>query len=143
MKYCSSCGAVLSDDAAFCSKCGARFTQTSVQQAHVPPAPQYPYQAPAPSVIVNTVHAVQPQEPDTRNGLGVACFVLSLIGLVFSWIPIVHIVAVILAGIGFCLGIPGLIVGIVKKKNIALDIVGLLLAVAAVVCAYAVVEYLF
>ena len=44
-----------------------------------------------------------------RNGLGTAGFVLGLLGLVFSFIPIVGVVAWPLVLVGLCLGVFGLV----------------------------------
>lgn len=39
MKNCPNCSHILSDEAVFCSKCGAPIVQESVQQTYIPAAP--------------------------------------------------------------------------------------------------------
>ena len=68
-----------------------------------------------------------------KNGLGIAGFILSLIGLILSWIPVVNIFGIVLCGIGFLLSLIGLFL---KNKKKGLAIVGLLFSIAGVVLFY-------
>ena len=58
----------------------------------------------------------------SKNGLGVAGFVLALVGLVLCWVPVVNL---ILGGLAFIFSLIGLITGISKKKKLGLSIAGL------------------
>ncbi len=83
----------------------------------------YPYQTTTP-----------PQAAQPRNGLGTAGFVLGLVGLVFSPIPIVGLVAWPLVIAGLILSIAGL--GRVRKgraTNKGLAIAGIILSVLGLV----------
>ena len=68
-----------------------------------------------------------------KNGCAIAGFILSLIGLIMSWIPLVNIVGIALCGIGFLLCFIGLFL---KNKKKGLAIVGLLFAIAGCVLFY-------
>ena len=68
-----------------------------------------------------------------KNGLGIAGFILALIGLILSWIPVVNIFGIVLCGIGFLLSLIGLFL---KNKKKGLAIVGLLFSIAGVVLFY-------
>jgi len=60
-----------------------------------------------------------------HNGIGVAGFVLSLIGLIFCWVPVFN----------FFLVIPGLIMSIVGacRKPRGLSVAGIILACVAII----------
>ena len=64
-----------------------------------------------------------------KNGCGIAGFILSLIGLAISWVPILNIVSLVLCGIGFLLCFIGLFL---KNRKKGLTIVGLLFALAGI-----------
>jgi hypothetical protein len=68
-----------------------------------------------------------------KNGLGIAGFIVSLIGLILSWIPVVNIVGIVLCGIGFLLSFIGLFL---KNKKKGLAIVGILLGIAGSILFY-------
>ena len=70
-------------------------------------------------------------ENTNKNGLGVAGFVVALIGAILSWIPLVNVFGVILCAVGFILALIA-----VFKKPRALAIVGMILAVAGCVIYY-------
>ena len=63
------------------------------------------------------------------NGLGIAGFILSLIGVIFSWIPVANIFSVVLCGLGFLLCFIGLFL---RNRRKDLAVVGLLLAIVGV-----------
>ena len=46
-------------------------------------------------------------ENTNKNGLAVAGFVVALIGLILSWIPLVNVFGVILCAVGFILALIG------------------------------------
>ena len=60
-----------------------------------------------------------------KNGLGLAGFIVALVGLVFCWIPFL---GQILLSVGGTLALIGLILGIVKKKKLTLAIIGLVIS---------------
>ena len=62
MAFCSHCGKQLEDGALFCSGCGARQGQAEVR----------------------TVYLTKPKVPG--RGFGISSMVLSIIGLVYSWV---------------------------------------------------------
>ena len=64
-------------------------------------------------------------EQNQKNGLGVAGFVVALIGVILSWIPFINVFGVILCGVGLILSLIA-----VFKKPRGLAIVGIILALA-------------
>lgn len=90
-----------------------------------PGQPGQPYPGQPPQQFV--VHHVQ---PSAANGMGTAGFVLGLLGLIFSWIPFIGIIAWLLV-------LPGLVlsgVGLAKANrgeanNKGMAIAGLVLSV--------------
>ncbi len=68
-----------------------------------------------------------------KNGLGIAGFILSLIGLILSWIPVVNIFGIVLCGIGFLLSLIGLFL---KNKKKGLAVVGLIFSIVGCVLFY-------
>lgn len=106
--FCPSCGSQLADGSAFCPSCGTPLpgpapASTQPGSAPVPPVGAYAqqpgsgsYQQPGayrqpgayqqPAAYGQTVvNVAAPQS----NGMGTAGFVLALIGLFFSWVPLV------------------------------------------------------
>ncbi|HJQ46917.1 MAG TPA: DUF4190 domain-containing protein [Amycolatopsis sp.] len=91
-------------------------------QQQYPPQPPYPPAPPEPSVQA------------ARNGLGTAGFVLGLIGLIFSVIPIIGVVAWPLVILGFIFSLIGLNRALKKKAtNKGLAIAGIVLSVIGLV----------
>ncbi len=143
MAVCPNCGASSADGAKFCSSCGGPLpapVQQPVQPVYQQPAPQPAAQpvyqqpvyqpAPQPVIIQPAAQPVQPvyAQPITqpvvkrekKNGLCVAGFVLSLVGLGCLGIT---------CPIGFLLSLIGLIVAIAKKqKGKGLAIAGLIIS---------------
>lgn len=70
-------------------------------------------------------------ENTNKNGLAVAGFVVALIGLVLSWIPLVNVFGVILCAVGFILALIGAF-----KKPRTLAIIGMILAIAGGIIYY-------
>jgi hypothetical protein len=89
-----------------------------------------PYPDPAP--------APQPPAPKGSNGLATAGFVLGLLGLLGSWIPVLNIVGIILGVLGAVLAA----VGLARSKKVSagkgLAIAGLVMGVLAVIFAIAI-----
>lgn len=121
MKFCSSCGKEISENAAFCANCGA-----SVESGQrTAPVEQHIY-------IHHEKHIPEPK-PSRKNGLGVAGFVLSLVSIVLSVIPVVGLVGLITDVPAFLLALAGLINGICKKKKLGLAIAAIVLSICAVI----------
>jgi heme/copper-type cytochrome/quinol oxidase subunit 2 len=77
---------------------------------------------------------VQPQGQPPRNGLGTAGFVLGLVGLLFSFIPFVGVVAWPLVIVGLVLSIIGIVrASSGKATNRGLAITGAILSVIGLV----------
>ena len=70
-------------------------------------------------------------ETTNKNGLGVAGFVVALVGFLLCLIPLVRIVGAIICAIGFILALIA-----VFKKPRTLAIIGLLLAIAGCIIYY-------
>ncbi|GAA5111269.1 MmpS family transport accessory protein [Haloechinothrix salitolerans] len=88
----------------------------------------YPSHPPAPPA--------QPPRPANRNGLGTAGFVLGLIGLIFSVIPVVGVIAWPLVILGLIFGILGVLrvnKGEASNKGLAIAAV-VVSAVGLVIC---------
>ena len=68
-----------------------------------------------------------------KNGLGIAGFILSLIGLVICWVPILNIVSLVLCGLGALLCFIGLFL---RNRKKGLTIVGFLFGIAGCVVFY-------
>jgi hypothetical protein len=80
-----------------------------------------------------------PQVPVKRsNGVGLAGFIISIIGVIFCWIPIINLIGLVLVIIAFILCLIGLIFGLKKKRTIVLSIIGLVLSVAGIIIAVAI-----
>jgi hypothetical protein len=61
-----------------------------------------------------------------QNGLGIAGFVLSLIGAVMFWVPVIGILCL---GLGFLFSFISLIVGIASRRQIGFSIAGLVISI--------------
>jgi hypothetical protein len=68
-----------------------------------------------------------------KNGLGIAGFILALIGLVICWVPVLNIISLVLCGLGFLLAFIGLFL---KNRKKGLAIVGVLFGIAGCVIFY-------
>jgi hypothetical protein len=68
-----------------------------------------------------------------KNGLGIAGFILALIGLVICWVPVLNIISFVLCGLGFLLAFIGLFL---KNRKKGLTIVGVLFGIAGCVIFY-------
>ena len=99
--FCKYCGKDLQPGATFCSSCGkpqgnVPIQQPPVQMMQQPVAQPYivsTYQQPQPAVapnVSNTTTVVV--ESSHSNSMGIAGFVMALLGLVFFWIPFVNLI---------------------------------------------------
>lgn len=70
------------------------------------------------------------------NGMGVAGFVLSLVGAVLCWVPVAGQIILLL---GFLLSLTGFIVALFTKKRIGYSIAGLVISVGSIMILYFVV----
>ena len=142
MAVCPNCGASNNDGAKFCSSCGGPLPAPVQQPVYQQPAPQPVYQQPVsqpvsqPVVIQPAAQPVQPvyAQPITqpvvkkekKNGLCVAGFILSLVGLACIGLT---------CPLGFLFCVIGLIVAIVKKqKGKGLAIAGLIISAFIMIC---------
>ena len=142
---CQRCRAEISEGASFCKSCGFSISGaapavrqpgthfgenqpagnmgSAPQYGAPPPAQPYPYH-PHGQVVVNQM---QPQ----TNGIGVAGFVLALIGLFLSWIPV----------FGWIIWLVGLVlsfVGVFKEPR-GLAIAGLVISLISVIILIAII----
>ena len=153
MAVCPNCGASCADGTKFCSNCGGPLPAPVQQPAAQPVQPVYqqPVAQPAPQPAAQPVYqqpvsqpviiqpAAQPVQPvyaqpitqpvvkkEKKNGLCVAGFVLSLVGLACLGLT---------CPLGFLFCVIGLIVAIVKKqKGKGLAIAGLIISAFIMIC---------
>ena len=94
MIRCNSCGSMNNDGSRFCASCGTRITAASYPPPHAQQANPYTTAPPQdtankysnqqrPSATVNNYVASA-----GTNGMGLVGFIIALIGLFLSWIPI-------------------------------------------------------
>ena len=151
--YCPICGNPCDENAAFCGNCGnpiqtnkpkkedaqpAYQQPTQQQPAYQQPAYQQPaYQQPAyrqpayqqPTYQQPVYQYVQPvNEPNPGNGKGIASMILSIIAVVFCWIPIYNIFSLFLAIPGLILGIIGTLQSSKAGKSKGKALVGVILS---------------
>lgn len=99
--FCKYCGKELQHRAAFCSSCGKPQGSVPIQQPPiqmvqqpvVQPQVAYVYQQPQPVVapnVSNTTTVVV--EGSNSNSIGIAGFIIALLGLVFCWVPLVNLI---------------------------------------------------
>ena len=99
--FCKYCGKELQPGAAFCSSCGKPQGSVPIQQPPiqmvqqpvVQPQVAYVYQQPQPVVapnVSNTTTVVV--EGSNSNSIGIAGFIIALLGLVFCWFPLVNLI---------------------------------------------------
>lgn len=114
--FCKYCGKELQPGAAFCSSCGkpqskvhvqqppVQMVQQPVSQPYVVNAYQQPQPVANPNVLTNNTTTVV-VEGSRSNSMGIAGFIIALLGLVFCWIPVVDL---ILWFLGFLFSLIGL-----------------------------------
>ena len=68
-----------------------------------------------------------------KNGLGVAGFVIALVGLVFSWIPLLNVFSFWLCAIGIVLSLVALFL---KNKKKGMAIAGLVCGIVGILIYY-------
>ncbi len=104
---CPECGAMVSDKASCCARCGCPMHGAQAGQ------PEQQHNTPVQTVIV---------ERPKSNGVGVAGFVLSILALLFSWAPVagwlIWVVGFILSCVGMFrqprgLAVAGFIISII------------------------------
>lgn len=90
-------------DAAFCSSCGKpqgnvpvqqppiQMVQQPVVQPNVASTYQHPQPVVNPNVLTNNTTTVV-VEGSHSNSMGIAGFIIALLGLVFCWVPIVDLI---------------------------------------------------
>lgn len=74
------------------------------------------------------------------NGLGVAGFVVALIGLIQSWIPVVNLIAMIYCSVAFLLCFISLFL---KNKKKIMPIIGLVFSTTGAIFFYLVYQGIF
>ena len=101
--FCKYCGKELQPGAAFCSSCGKpqgnvpvqqppiQMVQQPVVQPYAASAYQHPQPVVNPSVLTNNTTTVV-VEGSHSNSMGIAGFIIALLGLVFCWVPIVDLI---------------------------------------------------
>jgi len=110
MAFCSSCGAQMDDNAVFCLNCGAQKAAPAPApapaQAQAPVQPQAPvyqqpvyqqpqapvYQQPQATVYQQPMY-VKPKIPG--RGFGISSLVLGIIGLVYGFIFMIDVIAML------------------------------------------------
>ena len=83
-KYCMYCGMVMPLDAQTCPKCGKK----SINPSDVDKTASTHVQASQSRQPQQTIYIQQPKS----NGIGVAGFVLSIIALFVSWVPVLDVI---------------------------------------------------
>ena len=86
--YCRYCGSKILSNSNFCSTCGKSLSNTTsaVNQAN----PQYPvYASQQPQQANQTTVIVNDRK---SNGVGTAGFIFALMGIIFSWVPVVDFI---------------------------------------------------
>ena len=101
--FCKYCGRELQTGAAFCSACGkpqgnVPMQQPAVQMVQQPvygqPYLAGAYQQPQPTMnsVSNDSSTTVIVEGSRSNSMGVAGFIIALIGLIFCWVPFVNFI---------------------------------------------------
>lgn len=99
--FCKYCGKELQPGAAFCSSCGkpqgnVPVQRPSVQMTRQPVVQPYivnAYQQPQPAAPITTNNSTTVVvEGSHSNSIGIAGFILALLGLVFCWVPVVDLI---------------------------------------------------
>ncbi len=94
--FCPKCGTENPDGSQFCASCGNGTGAVLVDQGVAPVAA-----APSTTQVVN----VQMQGSSQRNGVGMAGFVLALIGVFTSWVPVLGWVVWLLGAVLSVIGV--------------------------------------
>lgn len=96
--FCPKCGTENPDGAQFCASCGNSAGAAIIERDAVPAAASA---APGTTQVVN----VQMQGMVQKNGLGTAGFVLALIGVFTSWVPVLGWVVWLLGAVLSVIGV--------------------------------------
>ena len=142
--FCKYCGKELQPGAAFCSSCGkpqgnvpvqrpsVQMTQQPVVQPYIVNAYQQPQPA-APISTNNTTTVVV--EGSHSNSIGIAGFIIALLGLVFCWVPFVDLIL-------WFLGLIFSIIGLFKAPR-GMAIAGFILSFVVIFVIIAVMGSIF
>lgn len=112
---CPACKKTISDKAESCPNCGHPISPKEKKES---------------TVNVLPLQNVNSMEQNKNNGVGTAGFIVSLIGAVLFWFPVL---GVILLLVGFLLSLSGLIVGLSSERNKGLSIAGLIVSILFIV----------
>ena len=134
--FCKYCGKKLEADAVFCSFCGRPQGNVPVQQpaGMMPQQPIYRqsymsgnYQQPQPTMTNTSANNSTTiyVEGGRSNSMGVAGFVIALIGLIFCWLPVVNFIL-------WFLGLVFSVVGLFKAPR-GLAIAGFVLSIIVII----------
>lgn len=77
--------------------------------------------------------SAQAQNSGVHGGLGIAAFVLGVVGLIGCWVPLLGILAAVVAVIGLAMGIAGIVSANNKNRKKGLAIAGTILSAVAIV----------
>ncbi len=95
--------------------------------------PPIPVAAAVPAQVVN----VNIQEPRRGNALAIASLVLGILAILGSWIPVLGMLAIPVAALGFILGVIGLVLALAAgRSGLAASSVGTGLSVLALVVVF-------
>ena len=131
--YCANCGKQIEEN----SICDCQSNTSSSQNNQPPPQPPPTYQNQPPQPA--PVYYNQPVK--NSNGSAVAGFVLALIGVFISWIPVIGWIIWLLGLIFSCVGL-----GTAKRKQsglglsiagLVLSLLGLIIVIIAIITAAA------
>ncbi|MCD7905084.1 MAG: zinc-ribbon domain-containing protein [Clostridiales bacterium] len=121
---CSNCGNEITGSDKFCGVCGAPVINGQPSGDYIPESPYT--QTPPPGQTPPPMQTPPPSYTNTSNTAGTASLIFGILGLVTSWI----------FGIGAFLGIIGLVLAAVSRKNAGpngMATAGLILGILAVV----------
>lgn len=136
--YCGNCGNEVPDGSTFCNHCGARFVQYrqnqpyQQEQPYRQPAQQTPRHSSGTYKASNYADMYAQKQSQTYSGCAIAAFVLGLLAILTSFIPIVNNWSFFVALLGVLLSIVGIALTGKKRRGLGFAIVGLLLSIAAV-----------
>ena len=116
---CNNCHNEVPDGSAFCNNCGAEL------------ASQQPEEAPAYRAS-NYAEAYAQQQSRPYSGIAIAAFVLGIIAIATSFLPIINNFSFFVALAGTILALVGIFVTGKKRRGTAFTVIGLVLNFAAI-----------